>query len=477
MVSSNHHPYRFHHPPQQQSRGNTITDPVLIMKKQRQAKSMMQQANSIIISVNETAARSAPAEIGSAEQHQHLRQLKLAETILNETCVKVGQWWQDYDIQRAVIQYNVQRQQEEEELRQLAIARARRASPHSVQVVNDDAVTNENSHHHDKADALDEMDLPDHNPYGTYLFQAQHRLAQVSLLLGKLEVACNLMLRALQQDSRSFSLSALVMTWYDVALVYLYQGKWQHCQRAINQAMVVMQAKPRSPPTHTIFVPVPDGETSSSPLASSLGIPASPSNAGAGGSPDIRLQVGPDETMTVFLHQVMAKLRELMPGADAGGDFRRSPLARLPWSIQFTTYTTAFGVSTDATPMPLSSILPVQSMPLAAPQQGNDATSTTTSSTSTGASAIDEEYASVTAASLPAIFQTVGGAGLDDDEDDDEDEFDDDFDDMMDEDAFDEEDDDDEATAHRRHHDNNAQSRAKDFCATMDPSNRAAGAA
>eukprot|EP00538_Stauroneis_constricta_P002416 CAMPEP_0119546490 /NCGR_PEP_ID=MMETSP1352-20130426/892_1 /TAXON_ID=265584 /ORGANISM="Stauroneis constricta, Strain CCMP1120" /LENGTH=482 /DNA_ID=CAMNT_0007591201 /DNA_START=30 /DNA_END=1478 /DNA_ORIENTATION=- len=457
------------------------TNSILIMKKQRQAREMIQQADDIIVRVNAVNAAKEAAtpmmtmgSISAPQQPQpHQKsQLRLAETILRETCATVSKWHHDYE--------------EEDD--------------HGDVVNASDAGAGRNgstrSHN------------TNNNPFGRYLSQAQHRLAQTSLLLGKLDAACALLLRIIHRDPYALSLSALAMAWYDVALVYLRQGQWQRCQRAVNQAMIVMRSKPRSGPTHTLLVPVPAGGRPGSLLSASLSLSGGGVGGGCGSgsasSPcshgserTLLLQVGPDDTMTVLLHQVATRLREQQQrqqrprqnhGSHHSSRASSGILATLPWSMQFAVVTTAFGVLTDAVAMPLSRILPVESRPIA-----RAATETAGSNGSEHG-----HSSSVTAASIPAIpvLASLNGSVADntnvhhqqhqhqnEDEQHEECEYyyydsEDEESDEEDEDGYGDEYDDDETAAMRRYHDKISRSVVKEHGESMGPSSSgAAGAA
>eukprot|EP00538_Stauroneis_constricta_P004312 CAMPEP_0119570688 /NCGR_PEP_ID=MMETSP1352-20130426/43738_1 /TAXON_ID=265584 /ORGANISM="Stauroneis constricta, Strain CCMP1120" /LENGTH=788 /DNA_ID=CAMNT_0007620359 /DNA_START=19 /DNA_END=2386 /DNA_ORIENTATION=- len=464
------------------------TNSILIMKKQRQAREMIQQADDIIIRVNAVNAAKEAATptmtmgtISAPQQPQpHQKsQLRLAETILRETCATVSKWHRDYE--------------EEDD------------HGDAVDVNAGDAGAGRNIHNGIRSHKTNT------NPFGRYLSQAQHRLAQTSLLLGKLDAACALLLRIIHRDPYALSLSALAMAWYDVALVYLRQGQWQRCQRAVNQALIVMRSKPRSGPTHTLLVPVPAGGRPGS-LSASLSLSGGGMSSsvgggcgsGSGSSPcshgsgrTLLLQVGPDETMTVLLHQVATRLREQQQrqqrprqnhGSHHSSRASRGILATLPWSIQFAVVTTAFGVLTDAVAMPLSRILPVESRPIA-----GAATEATTETAGSRNGSEDDHSSSVTAASIPAIpvptslnGSVVGSTNVHQHDDEDEQhececyyyDSEDEESDEEEDDGYGDEYDDDETAAMRRYHDKLARSVVKEHGESMDPSSSgAAGAA
>jgi hypothetical protein len=79
----------------------------------------------------------------------------------------------------------------------------------------------------------------DDNPFCTLLAQAKHRLGQIALLRGNLDLACMLFLQVILHDPHTLSPSALAMTLYDVGLIYLTYGRIPQAQAALRQSLTV----------------------------------------------------------------------------------------------------------------------------------------------------------------------------------------------------------------------------------------------
>eukprot|EP00538_Stauroneis_constricta_P004835 CAMPEP_0119547862 /NCGR_PEP_ID=MMETSP1352-20130426/1894_1 /TAXON_ID=265584 /ORGANISM="Stauroneis constricta, Strain CCMP1120" /LENGTH=441 /DNA_ID=CAMNT_0007592923 /DNA_START=307 /DNA_END=1632 /DNA_ORIENTATION=+ len=323
-----------HHQQQQQQR---------LEDRTRQAREMLQLANSVVIASNH-------AHEFSIHQALRVRDLELAETVLYKACCNIGQWHCDWEAAQG--------------------DRIHRQSPHLPHGGHDlHSTTMAGMPSRSGSDGANcipsqapmsmsaaQQQPPPQNPFRIYLAQVRHRLAQTSLLLGKLNVACNLFLHVIVHDPDSLSLAALAMTWYDVALIYLHHRKWDQCQMALHQAAATVQAKPRDDATHVIPIG-PQRGAAMAPL---------PSNHDAVAQIGL-MRVGPDETMLFFIHQIIVRLRFVLTP-----QHMRSPNApafpTLPWSIQFTTVTCHFGRLTDAVAMPLSTVLSIgQPLPPATP--------------------------------------------------------------------------------------------------------------
>ena len=74
------------------------------------------------------------------------------------------------------------------------------------------------------------------NPFATFLAQARHRLGQIALLKGDLQSASTLFLHVILHDSHTLSPSALAMTWYDVALIFMRYGNTPQAEESLKQA-------------------------------------------------------------------------------------------------------------------------------------------------------------------------------------------------------------------------------------------------
>ena len=74
------------------------------------------------------------------------------------------------------------------------------------------------------------------NPFATFLAQARHRLGQIALLKGDLSKASSLFLHVIVHDSHTLSPSALAMTWYDVAVIFLTYGNLLQGEEALKHA-------------------------------------------------------------------------------------------------------------------------------------------------------------------------------------------------------------------------------------------------
>jgi tetratricopeptide (TPR) repeat protein len=128
------------------------------------------------------------------------------------------------------------------------------------------------------------------NPFTTILAQARHRLGQIALQRGDLFTASQFFLQVILHDPHTLSPTALAMTWYDVALIFMTYGNMAQAEESLQQSFAsVMQ------------------------------------------------HGGQDQTLVLFIRQAMVRFIEISQNCPCA-----SSLAPLPWSIQFTVVTYNF---------------------------------------------------------------------------------------------------------------------------------------
>eukprot|EP00538_Stauroneis_constricta_P006523 CAMPEP_0119573216 /NCGR_PEP_ID=MMETSP1352-20130426/45013_1 /TAXON_ID=265584 /ORGANISM="Stauroneis constricta, Strain CCMP1120" /LENGTH=427 /DNA_ID=CAMNT_0007622903 /DNA_START=166 /DNA_END=1449 /DNA_ORIENTATION=+ len=298
---------------QQQGTGTHVT----------QAEDMLLLANSIIIALNDSDGNSNNSgndAMTLIQQALRIRDLELVESILYKCCNTIQAWLSSF--------------------MQSSEANARNKTTGTAE-----------------AAAVVAAQRKESRPLRVCHAQARHRLAQTSLLLGKLDYACTLLLSlvAAGDNNGAFSDSALLAMWYDLALIYLHAGKWNQCEAAIARATAVVRKKTPAPATHSVYMPTAPVLVGSATIKNAT----HGHHVQAGSSLVTQMRVGSDETMLFFLHQILMRLKESVAGSTrttAPTAPRHSNLPILPWSLQFTTVTQRLGVSTNAVAISLARV-------------------------------------------------------------------------------------------------------------------------
>jgi len=291
-----------------------------------QAEEMMLLANSIIIALNHSNGNESNGNdaMKLIQQALRIRDLELVESILYKCCNTI-QAWLTSSVHSTGLNNNAR-----DKITSTAIAAAVAAARKK-----------------------------ESRPLRVCHAQARHRLAQTSLLLGKLDYACTLLLSLVAGDNHdgAFSDSALLAMWYDLALIYLHAGKWNQCEAAIARATAVARRKTPAPATHSVYMPTRPVLVGS---ATTMNASTAPGHNQEGSSALVtQMRVGSDETMLFFLHQILIRLKESVAGSTrtaAPTTPGHSNLPILPWSLQFTTVTQRLGVSTDAVAISLARV-------------------------------------------------------------------------------------------------------------------------